>query len=89
MRLTILLNNMLARRNKLREALKLVPGHRPVSSALQRQIGLKVRVQVLLQCDVAYEAHAAQGAVKLDSREDLALSCFRWSTKLIEFDYER
>ena len=86
MRLTILLNNMFARRNELREALKLVPGHRPVSTALQRQIGLEVRVQVLLQRNVAYEAHSAQGAVKLYSREDLALSCFRWSTKLIEFD---
>lgn len=64
---------MLARRDKLTKALVLVPGHRPVAAPLQREVRLKVRVQVLLERHVAHESHAAEGAVELDAAEYLTL----------------
>ena len=65
--LTILLDDVLARCDKLCEALELVPRHSPVPSALQSEVSLEMCVEVLLERDVAHEAHAAECAVKLDS----------------------
>ena len=70
---------MLAGRDPFCVGLELLAGHSPVSAAFERQIGLEVRVQVLLQRHIPYEAHPAQCAVELYPREDLALSCFRRS----------
>ena len=75
--LTILLDDVLARCDKLCEALELVPRHRPIPAFLQSEVSLEVCVEVLLERDVAHEAHAAECAVKLDSREDFDLGCLR------------
>ena len=75
--LTVLLDDVLAWCDKLCESLELVPCHGAVPAALESEVSLEVRVEVLLERDVAHEAHAAECAVKLYSREDLALGCLR------------
>ena len=75
-KLTILLDDVLAWRDELCKALELVTGHCTVPTTFQRQIGLKVGVQVLLKGHITYEAHSTQGAVELDSGEDLDLGGF-------------
>ena len=64
---------MFARGYEFGEALELVTSHGPISSALERQIGLEVGVKVLLEGEVAYEAHAADAALEFDPLEDLYL----------------
>ena len=80
---------MLARCNKLSEALVLVARHRPVTSTLQGQIGLEVRVQVLLQRHIANEAHTAERAVEFYAGEDLALGRLRRSVQTYGRSEER
>lgn len=70
---------MLAWRDPFGVGLELVAGHGAVAAALERQVGLEVRVQVLLQRHVPHEAHPAQRAVELYPRKDLALGSLRWS----------
>ena len=71
--LTILFGDVLAWSHEVSKALKLVAGHRAISSSLKGQVLLKVCVQVLLECDVADESHAADAAVELDSRKNFSL----------------
>ena len=81
--LTILLDDVLAWRYEFGEALELVASHRPVASPLQREVSLEVRVEVLLERDVAHEPHAAQRAVKLYARKNFHLSGLRGAIKML------
>ena len=74
--LTILLNDVLARSHELREALELVARHGPIATALEGLILLEVSVEVLLECEVAHEAHAADAAIEFHALEDFHLGCF-------------
>ena len=56
--LTILLDDVLAWRDELSESLELVSGHGAVAAFLEGQVSLKVGIEVLLECDIADEAHA-------------------------------
>ena len=64
---------MLTRRHKVCETLILVTSHGP--TALNGQILLKMRVEVLFKGEVAHESHTADAAVELDALENLSV-CF-------------
>ena len=68
---------MFAWRDKLCEALKLVPRHCSIPTALKCEISLEVRVEVFLERDISDESHATEGAIKLNPGEDLVLGCLR------------
>jgi len=75
--LTILLDDVLPRRNELCKALVLVSGNNDaVSSSLKRQVLEKVGIEVFFQGQVTHESHSANAAVKLHSLEDFYLSGF-------------
>ena len=69
--LTILFGNVFARRDKVSKALKLITSHGP--AALDSQVLLKMRVEVLLEGEVAHKSHTADAAVEFDALEDLGL----------------
>ena len=68
---------MLSRRYKFCKALELIPCHRSITAALEGEVSLEVRIEVLLERNVADQSHSTKGAVKLDAGEDLALGCLR------------
>ena len=68
-----MLDNVFTRCYELCEALELVAGHGPIASSLERQVGLKVGVEVLFEGEVAHETHATDAALKFDPLEDLYL----------------
>ena len=71
-----MLDDILARCHEVSEALELVAGHGAVTAALEGQILLEVRIEVLLEGNVAHESHPADAAVELYALKDLCLGRF-------------
>jgi len=74
--LAFLFRNVFSWRDEVSECLELIARHCAVSAALQSQILLEMRIQVLLEGQVAHEAHSANAAVELHALENLSLGCF-------------
>ena len=79
--LTILFNNVFARRNEVLKSLELVASDvHAVSATLQGQVLQEVGVEMLFEGKIADEAHATDAAVELDALENFNLGRLARST---------